>query len=418
MDFQFRCWRPARRPRVWPSWVSQALPVPKRITDGASPTCTVLWLAAKMVVKCFEQMFRQTFKTKKDWKPNSGVLNFSNRFQCVCFMSFCDVFWCFIQRSSNPLAAAIASELHSPLSYLKCCQRFWDLWCLDVKILLWWFFWFRRNWLYGPTFQPCIYVVHVSSESCCRHEPSSTLFFENQGLPNIFIKQKSDKHQKSPYMITWWLETRRGAHLTNAYRPKVTNTMEEKPEVAMGTAQKNDRWGNLPTTLHQSCEVFMTGRKFDVLMCHWKVLKIAVKVERSTGSLTLWLFVVGKVKNTFNAAKQKEIKNYVATLFQQILPEQLPDQSQVMKISHNGWFDPQLFGVQGCDFSKPKFVETQVICERYSEIINKLKKTRWSPRTRMPTRMLRNKGLILICHNFQRTHLWNTLIWHTEVTLL
>ena len=46
------------------------------------------------------------------------------------------------------------------------------------------------------------------------------------------------------------------------------------------------------------------------------------------------------------------------------------------------------------------------------------KKTRWSPRTRMPTRMLRNKGLILICHNVQRTHLWNTLIWHTEVTLL
>ena len=47
-----------------------------------------------------------------------------------------------------------------------------------------------------------------------------------------------------------------------------------------------------------------------------------------------------------------------------------------------------------------------------------LKKTRWSPRTRMPTRMLRNKDLILICHNFQQTHLWNTLTWHTEVTLL
>ena len=55
--------------------------------------------------------------------------------------------------------------------------------------------------------------------------------------------------------------------------------------------------------------------------------------------------------------------------------------------------------------------------EMWVEQWNKLK-TRWSPRTRMPTRMLRNKDLILICHNFQRTHLWNTLIWHTEVTLL
>ena len=36
----------------------------------------------------------------------------------------------------------------------------------------------------------------------------------------------------------------------------------------------------------------------------------------------------------------------------------------------------------------------------------------------MPTRMLRNRDLILVCHNFQRTHLWNTLTWHTEVTLL
>ena len=42
-----------------------------------------------------------------------------------------------------------------------------------------------------------------------------------------------------------------------------------------------------------------------------------------------------------------------------------------------------------------------------------LAKTRWSPRTRMPTRMLRNRDWILICHNFQRTLLWNTLTWHT-----
>ena len=48
----------------------------------------------------------------------------------------------------------------------------------------------------------------------------------------------------------------------------------------------------------------------------------------------------------------------------------------------------------------------------------KVQKTRWSPRTRMPTRMSRKRDLILTCHNFQRTHLWNTLTWHTEVTLL
>ena len=66
--------------------------------------------------------------------------------------------------------------------------------------------------------------------------------------------------------------------------------------------------------------------------------------------------------------------------------------------------------------NKTVFFEKQLKQERLQTTIEK--ETRWSPRTRMPTRMLRNKGLILICHNFQRTHLWNTLIWHTEVTLL
>ena len=50
-------------------------------------------------------------------------------------------------------------------------------------------------------------------------------------------------------------------------------------------------------------------------------------------------------------------------------------------------------------------------------IWKKKKKTRWNPRTRMPTRMLRTDK-IFICHIFQRTHLWDTLSWHTEVTLL
>ena len=45
-------------------------------------------------------------------------------------------------------------------------------------------------------------------------------------------------------------------------------------------------------------------------------------------------------------------------------------------------------------------------------------KTRWSPRTRMPTRMLGNTNLRPTCHNFQRTHLWNTLTWHTEAKIL
>ena len=45
-------------------------------------------------------------------------------------------------------------------------------------------------------------------------------------------------------------------------------------------------------------------------------------------------------------------------------------------------------------------------------------RTRWSPRTRMPTRMLRNTDLRPTCHNFQRTHLWNTLTWHTEAKIL
>ena len=43
-------------------------------------------------------------------------------------------------------------------------------------------------------------------------------------------------------------------------------------------------------------------------------------------------------------------------------------------------------------------------------------KTRWSPRTRMPTRMLKNRNNTY--NIFQRTHLWDTLTWHTEVTLL
>ena len=44
-------------------------------------------------------------------------------------------------------------------------------------------------------------------------------------------------------------------------------------------------------------------------------------------------------------------------------------------------------------------------------------KTRWSPRTRMPTRMLTNRDNTYLSH-FQQTHLWDTLNSHTEVTLL
>ena len=51
-----------------------------------------------------------------------------------------------------------------------------------------------------------------------------------------------------------------------------------------------------------------------------------------------------------------------------------------------------------------------LICFRQPDI----RKTRWSPRTRMP----RNRDLTLTGHNFQQTHLWNTLTWHTQVTLL
>ena len=45
------------------------------------------------------------------------------------------------------------------------------------------------------------------------------------------------------------------------------------------------------------------------------------------------------------------------------------------------------------------------------------KKTRWSPRTRMPTRMLTNIDNTYLSH-FQQTHLWDTLTSHTVVTLL
>ena len=44
-------------------------------------------------------------------------------------------------------------------------------------------------------------------------------------------------------------------------------------------------------------------------------------------------------------------------------------------------------------------------------------KTRWSPRTRMPTRMLTNRDSTYLSH-FQQTHLWDTLSSYTEVTLL
>ena len=46
-----------------------------------------------------------------------------------------------------------------------------------------------------------------------------------------------------------------------------------------------------------------------------------------------------------------------------------------------------------------------------------IKKTRWSPRTRMPTRMLRNTDLILICHISSKltceTPWVHTLRWHS-----
>ena len=44
-------------------------------------------------------------------------------------------------------------------------------------------------------------------------------------------------------------------------------------------------------------------------------------------------------------------------------------------------------------------------------------KTRWSPRTRMPTHMLTNRDNTYLSH-FQQTHLWDALNSHTEVTLL
>ena len=48
-----------------------------------------------------------------------------------------------------------------------------------------------------------------------------------------------------------------------------------------------------------------------------------------------------------------------------------------------------------------------------------LGKRRWSPRTRMPTRMLSNRDNTYLSYFFPRTHLWDTLTWHdTEVTLL
>ena len=60
------------------------------------------------------------------------------------------------------------------------------------------------------------------------------------------------------------------------------------------------------------------------------------------------------------------------------------------------------------------------------EFVFFLWKTRWSPRTRMPTRMLRNRDLILVCHNFQLplvehpdlTHWGDTLVGHPCLTLL
>ena len=72
----------------------------------------------------------------------------------------------------------------------------------------------------------------------------------------------------------------------------------------------------------------------------------------------------------------------------------------------------KMHGKQRTTIGKHKEKQTRTKNEK------RKKKTRWSPRTRMPTRMLRNTDLILMCHNFQRTHLWNTLTWHTEVTLL
>ena len=42
--------------------------------------------------------------------------------------------------------------------------------------------------------------------------------------------------------------------------------------------------------------------------------------------------------------------------------------------------------------------------------------TRWSTRTRMPTRMLTNKNNTYLSH-FQQTHLWDTLAWHYCATL-
>ena len=47
----------------------------------------------------------------------------------------------------------------------------------------------------------------------------------------------------------------------------------------------------------------------------------------------------------------------------------------------------------------------------------KRNKTRWSPRTRMPTRMLTNRDNTYLSH-LQQIHLWDTLNSHTEATLL
>ena len=60
--------------------------------------------------------------------------------------------------------------------------------------------------------------------------------------------------------------------------------------------------------------------------------------------------------------------------------------------------------------------ESYKINSNHHEFRTSAEKTRWNPRTRMPTRMLNREYiyLLLICHIFQR----NPLVRHPELTLL
>ena len=65
----------------------------------------------------------------------------------------------------------------------------------------------------------------------------------------------------------------------------------------------------------------------------------------------------------------------------------------------------------------PMFEGTTTNINNKKNTIDPPFKTRWSPRTRMPTRMLTNRDNTYLSR-FQQTHLWDTLSSHTEVTLL